>query len=217
MQCLVLSLSIDMAKQGVDLSTENRIKEAARKVFHAKGYAGTRTRDIAEEAGINLALLNYYFKSKEKLFEVIMFETTFHFMSQMALIFNDTESSLEQKVERMCVRYLDLLLQEPDMPLFIMSELRQNAVGFLEKLPVAILVANSVLVKQYQAAHAQGKVREANVLHFLVNLMGLVVFPFVASPMVKAIGGLHDKEFESFAKERRDMIPMWMGMMFYKV
>ena len=54
-----------------DISTEEKIKEAARKIFHKKGYAGTRTRDIAEEAGINLALLNYYYRSKEKLFELI--------------------------------------------------------------------------------------------------------------------------------------------------
>lgn len=205
-----------MTKPNIDLSTENRIKEAARKVFHSKGYAGTRTRDIAEEAGINLALLNYYFKSKENLFEVIMFETTFQFMSQMALIFNDETSSLEQKVERMCARYLDLLLQEPDMPLFIMSELRQNASGFFEKLPVAHLVANSVLVRQYQVAFDEGRVSEPNVLHFLVNLMGLVVFPFVASPMVKAIGGLNEKQFESFATDRRDLIPVWINRMFLK-
>ena len=54
-----------------DLSTEQKIKNAARKVFTEKGYAATRTRDIAEAAGINLALLNYYFRSKQKLFEEV--------------------------------------------------------------------------------------------------------------------------------------------------
>lgn len=60
----------------IDTSTEEKIKEAARTVFHKKGFAATRTRDIAEEAGINLALLNYYFRSKQRLFELIMVETT---------------------------------------------------------------------------------------------------------------------------------------------
>ena len=55
-----------------EISTEEKILEAASKVFTEKGFAGTRTRDIAEHAGINLALLNYYFRSKEKLFEQVM-------------------------------------------------------------------------------------------------------------------------------------------------
>ena len=62
-------------KPAADPSTEEKIKIAARSVFHKKGYAATRTRDIAEEAGINLALLNYYFRSKEKLIDIIMTET----------------------------------------------------------------------------------------------------------------------------------------------
>ena len=66
-------------KKTKDISTEERIKAAARKVFHQKGFAGTRTRDIAEEAGINHAMLNYYFRSKEKLFEMVMMETMAQF------------------------------------------------------------------------------------------------------------------------------------------
>ena len=68
----------------VDLSTEEKIKEAAKKVFLKKGYAATRTRDIAEEAGINLALLNYYFRSKEKLFDLIMLEKLEKFFGAIA-------------------------------------------------------------------------------------------------------------------------------------
>ena len=62
------------SKPETNLSTEEKFKEAARVVFTRKGYAATKTRDIAEEAGLNLALLNYYFRSKEKLFEIIMLE-----------------------------------------------------------------------------------------------------------------------------------------------
>ncbi len=58
----------------INASTEEKIKEAARRVFTQKGYAATRTRDIAEESGLNLALINYYFRSKEKLFDIIMLE-----------------------------------------------------------------------------------------------------------------------------------------------
>ena len=70
-------------KKKIDTSTEEKIKEAARTVFHKKGFAATRTRDIAEEADINLALLNYYFRSKAKLFEIIMVETLQMFINGM--------------------------------------------------------------------------------------------------------------------------------------
>lgn len=65
-------------KKKIDQTTEEKIKIAARKLFTRKGFAAVKTRDIAEEAGINLALLNYYFRSKEKLFKLIMEESFYN-------------------------------------------------------------------------------------------------------------------------------------------
>ena len=87
----------------LDVSTEEKIKEAARVVFHKKGYAATRTRDIAEEADINLALLNYYFRSKEKLFDLIMVETLSGFLQHLTAILNDGKTSLEKKIEQIAI------------------------------------------------------------------------------------------------------------------
>jgi len=78
-------------KRVTDDSTEEKIKDAARMVFTEKGYAATRTRDIAEKAGINLALLNYYFRSKEKLFDMIMLEKLMHLMKGIVQVANDPE------------------------------------------------------------------------------------------------------------------------------
>ncbi len=82
-----------------DRPTEEKIKEAARTVFTRKGFAATRTRDIAEEAGLNLALLNYYFRSKEKLFEIVMLEKMQVFFGFIGPIIYDDSTSLELKVE----------------------------------------------------------------------------------------------------------------------
>src|SRR5690606_19216652 len=106
----------------LDTSTEEKIKNAARTVFHKKGYAATRTRDIAEEAGINLALLNYYFRSKEKLFEIIMFETLFGFMQNLVMVMNDEKSTLEKKVELTASNYIDLIIKEPNIPIFMLRD-----------------------------------------------------------------------------------------------
>src|SRR5688572_8380530 len=88
-----------------DQSSEQKIKTAADTVFTKKGYAATRTRDIAEEAGINLALLNYYFRSKEKLFELIMMEKLTSFFGTIVPVLNDAGLSLEQKIVSVSKRY----------------------------------------------------------------------------------------------------------------
>ena len=80
-------------------STEEKIKEAARRVFTRKGYAATRTRDIAEESGYNLALINYYFRSKEKLFDIIMLDNLHLFIHSVMAIVNDPATTLQEKIE----------------------------------------------------------------------------------------------------------------------
>ncbi len=196
--------------KALDMTTEGKIKAAARVVFHKKGYAATRTRDIAEEANINLALLNYYFRSKKKLFETIMFETVFEFMQNMAFILNDGKSSLEIKVELIASHYIDFIAKEPNLPIFMLSEIRNNSEGLLEKLPIKQLVMNSSFFKQHQEAVVKGKIVEPNPLHFLMNLLSLVVFPFVAQPLLQGIGGLNDKQFNELMQQRKKLIPVWI-------
>lgn len=197
----------------LDITTEEKIKVAARAVFHKKGYAATRTRDIAEEANINLALLNYYFRSKEKLFETIMFETVFGFMQNMALILNDEKSSLEKKVEQIASHYIDFIIKEPDLPMFMLSEIRNNAGGLLEKLPIKNLIMSSSFFKQHQEAVAKGKINEPNPLHFLMNILGLVVFPFISAPLLKGISGLNNTAFNKLMLQRKKLIPIWIKAM----
>ena len=92
-----------------DFTTEEKIKNAARNVFHRKGFAAARTRDIAEEAGINLALLNYYFRSKERLFNIVMLEAFQSFFASISIVFNDVGSTLEEKIKKFAADYIDLL------------------------------------------------------------------------------------------------------------
>jgi len=205
-------MSAKKARQPHDANTEARIKAAARVVFHKKGFAAARTRDIAEEAGINLALLNYYFRSKERLFELVMTETMHDFLQNMAIVFNDEDTTLERKVELITGKYIDLLTDEPEIPLFIVSEIRNNPKVILSRLPFRNIL-QSVFVNQYQDAVKKGEIKEKNLMHFIMNLVGLVVYPFVASPLLKKIGRLNDKQFDKLMQERRKLIPVWVKAM----
>ncbi len=196
-----------------ELSTEGKIKEAARKVFQQKGYAATRTRDIAEEAGINLALLNYYFRSKKNLFDIIMLETVSSFVQSMTTLLNNEDTSLEKKVELIVSHYIDFFTQDPNIPIFMMSELRDNSDGLIDKLQINQVVMDSVFFKQYREAAEKGEVAVSNPMHFLMNLLGQIIFPFIGKPFLKGIGGLNDKQFNSMMQERKKLIPVWMETM----
>lgn len=191
-------------------NTEEKIKKAARAVFHRKGFAATRTRDIAEAANINLALLNYYFRSKRKLFELVMMETIIGFMQKMQTVFFDENSTLEEKVERIANNYIDLFTAEPAIPLFIMNEIRSNGAETLEKLPLAGIILQSPFIKQYHEGVASGKIAEPNPLHFIMTLLGMLAFPFIGSPLLKRIGRLTDEQFNALMQERKQLVPLWI-------
>ncbi len=197
-------------KRTLDIDAETRIKNAARNVFHRKGFNATRTRDIAQEADMNLALLNYYFKSKENLFHLIMMETITQFTQNMAVMFNEERTTLEEKIQLVTEKYIDLIMSEPEIPVFIMSEIRNNAKELIEKLPIGNAVLNSVFIKQYKIAVQKGKVLEPHPLHFLMNLLSMIVFPFLSSPMVRKVGNISDRQFDKLMKERKKLIPLWV-------
>jgi AcrR family transcriptional regulator len=207
---------LEKGADNLDKNTEAKIKAAAKVVFHNKGFAATRTRDIAEEAGLNLALLNYYFRSKNKLFEIIMMETMMGFMQKMGMIFNDENTSLLEKIELMAENHIEMMLSEPQVPLFILSELRNDAAGFLERLPIANMIMNSVFVMQLNQEIKDGNIKEIHPLHLIMNLMSLAMFPFAASPLIMKIGSLEKEEFENLMRERKKMIPIWIKTIFFK-
>jgi AcrR family transcriptional regulator len=194
-----------------DLSTEAKIRAAARTVFHKKGFAATRTRDIAEEAGINLALLNYYFRSKEKLFQIIMMETMKHFMNGMIGVFNDEKTNLESKIQRVAISYIDLMIKDPEIPLFILSEIRANVDDFFSQMPIAKVILNSALMRQYKKAQADGEISNMEPIHFLINLMSMMVFPFAAAPMLKKVANLTDPQYQKMMEDRKVLIPIWIN------
>lgn len=200
-----------------DSTTEEKIKAAAKTVFYKKGFSATRTRDIAEEAGLNLALLNYYFRSKAKLFEIIMSETFVGFISSMKIILNDENTSLEQKVTIIAERYIDFITTEPEIPTFILTEIRNNPEGLLKRLPIKEIVNESVFIKQFQEAVQKNEIAEPNPLHFLMNLLGLVVFPFIAKPIIMGSRNMEISEFNHLMQERKKKIPIWIQMMFTAV
>jgi len=193
-------------KIDADLSTGEKIKEAARKVFTQKGYAATRTRDIAEEAGINLALLNYYFRSKEKLFKEVMLEKVQQLFGALLPLMSDPSTKLESKIEGIVSTYLDMLLANPDLPLFVLSEIRGQQEQLKKVLPLEKILQNISFVKQLKERRPDIKP-----VHYLMNILGMTVFPFIAMPAFETMGIINKSEFEALISERKKLIPLWVN------
>jgi AcrR family transcriptional regulator len=189
-----------------DNSTEEKIMEAARTVFMKKGYGSTRTRDIAEEAGINLALLNYYFRSKEKLFELVMMEKFRKFFGINFPVLTDESTSLEKKIELIVNNYIDMLLQNPDLPIFVLSEIRNNPERFVSNVQLKKILADSAFVKQLHE-----KRPDLVPLQLITTLLGSTIFPFLMKPLMFSAKVMDQKAFELFMEERRTLIPKWIN------
>jgi AcrR family transcriptional regulator len=193
----------------IDSSTEEKIKEAARLVFTQKGYAATKVRDIAAEADINLSLVNYYFRSKEKLFELIMAETVQKLFDKVLPVANNEQTSVIEKIGLIAEQYIDLLLENPDFPLFIVSEVMSGS----NKLPQMVnngqLFLSSHFAKQLIALRQEGKI-DFHPLQLMMNILGMIIFPFLARPIMLRSGALKAEEFRSIVEERKRLIPHWI-------
>lgn len=197
----------------LDRTTEEKIKNGARIIFHRKGYSATRTRDIADEADVNVALINYYFRSKEKLFDIIMSETLEIFFESLASVFNDQSSTLEEKIDLLVEKYLELLKTQPEIPGFILSEIQKNAKGLVHHMHLRDIVIKSYLFKQIRERMGDAVFSENFMIQNMMNIIGLIVFPFIGRPMLNEIFDLDDARFQALIDERKKMIPLWFKAM----
>lgn len=195
-------------------TTEEKIKEAARRVFTLKGFSATRTRDIAEESGYNLALINYYFRSKEKLFDIIMLEHLQLFIHSVIRIVNDRSTSLTEKIEILISHYIDMLIKNPDIPLFVLSEVNANPGKLAERLGFSQVDHDNIyMVQQWRELAATNNLQKINPLHILLNVLSMTIFPFVASPLLRNRTGITPEEFNRLMTERKKLIPQWVNSM----
>jgi TetR/AcrR family transcriptional regulator len=186
--------------------TEAKIKEAARKVFLANGYEGTKIRQIADEAGVNIALVNYYFRSKEALFKAIYIETFGAFFGTMMQLLNEP-TPLEVKIWKIVDRYTDFLLVNPLMPQFVLAEHGKNGVNLFKDMNIRELIKSARLVEQLREEAEAGRIRPIEPLQFIITLMSNIAFPIIARPVVGYVGDFGEAGFRQFMETRKTIIP----------
>lgn len=196
-----------MSQPTDSISTEKKILEAAKVVFTQKGYSGTRMQEVADKAGINKAMLHYYFRSKEKLFRVILSEALEAITPVMLRVLR-SDKDVMGKLEDIVHNYLLMLTERPHMPLFVMHELSQNQGRYVterlksqDSFPLVMSFFQQII-----AEGESGKIRKINPIHLMMNTMSLIVFPFISRPMISALTGRADEELQPILDERKEEV-----------
>ncbi len=169
-----------------DSSTEQRILDAAKEVFMHYGLYGARMQDIADKAEINKALLHYYFRSKEKLFDAVFEGALEKYFQQMAII-GEVSLPIVERVHQYIDNIFKFYEEYPQMSMFIIKEIQVNPELFKEKVEKLKRDQKFLLVPSLKAAMERGEINEINPVIFIVNLHSLCAYPFLGTPLFKTM------------------------------
>lgn len=194
--------------RGASHDTERRILKAAEKEFLIKGFAGARTSSIAEAAGVTHAMLHYYFRTKEKIFEKILLEKIEIVKELMLESLDDESSSLQERIERLIARHLDNVVREPLLPRFFISEMigEQQRRELLEKaIGGPTLELFHKLQRELDEAYGRGEIVKIDARTLVGDIMSVNIFPFLMTPMVSKITeGRGSVDIEEFLRRRKE-------------
>ena len=187
------------------MTTEEKIFNAARIMFQKKGFAGARMQEIANEAGINKAMLHYCFKNKELLFKAIFMNAFSQLAPQINEIFN-SQDAIFDKIRKFTHSYISFVMLNPYLPQFIIQEMNNNPEFVMSFLKNENRPNPTLLITQIEKEIASGIIKPINPKHLLMNMISMTVFPFAAQMMIKGMLQISDTEFNAMMEERKTSI-----------
>lgn len=187
------------------MTTEEKIFNAARIVFQRKGSAGARMQEIADEAGINKAMLHYCFKSKELLFKAVFSNAFGQLAPQINEIFNSQDSVFD-KITKFTHSYISFVVLNPYLPQFVIQEMNNNPEFVMEFLNNDKRPNPAVLISQIEREIAEGIIKPIHPKQLLMDIFSMTVFPFAAQVMMKGMIQISDSEFDEMMEVRKTTI-----------
>ena len=184
----------------MELQTETELKivASAEKLFYQKGKAGTSMQDIADDAGINRTLLNYYFGTKDQLFEAVFRKALGNFVPELAAMFN-SDLDFNLLVPKLIHSIIDAMIANPQIPIFVLQELSSNP----ERMPQVIKgmgIDPELVIKKVED--------QPHFMQLIINLISLCIFPFAARPVVTGLLFNGDNDaFVAAMEQRKEILP----------
>jgi len=187
--------------------TEEKILDAAKEVFSQKGFDGARMQEIADKAEINKAMLHYYFRSKQQLFERIV-ELHIQLITPKLVEAISDSGTVIENLERLVDSYIDTIMQNPSMPMFLLNELAQRRVNAFSQMK-NVLGREKVIAKLFQKMEEEqktGMIKDIPPHHLLLSVMSLIVFPFIAWPVFQHLIEIPEEQYNSMMLERKTVV-----------
>ena len=187
------------------MTTEEKIFDAAFKVFQLKGFKGARMQEIADEAGINKAMLHYCFKNKELLFEAVFMNAFGKLAPQINEIFKSQDSIFE-KIKKFTDSYISFVMNYPFLPQFIIQEMNNNPEFVTKFLKKENRPDPTKLIHQIENEIKLGILKPINPKQLLIDIFSMIVFPFAAQALLKGMIQVSNEEFMQLMEERKKYI-----------
>ncbi len=188
-----------------EINTEEKIKQAAKEVFMAKGFDGCSTREIAKAAGMNVALVNYYFRSKQQLFKLIYQAASEDLVNSMVEVFSQ-DLPLEEKVRHVIERQYAFLTKHPELPGFIVSSMNRGEDHSMEQSEFFEKVRTTGIFEQCLKAQAEGYMRPVNMYSLTLLIMSNCDFPFMSMRMMQGVHCASEDEIKAGIVQHKEVV-----------
>lgn len=188
-----------------NLTTEEKIRQAAKKVFMLKGFSGCSSREIAKEAGMNVALLNYYFRSKSQLFKLIFDAAMEEFMQSMIQVFS-SDLSLQEKLRIFIAGEYDFLSKHPDMPNFIINEINREKDVALDHRAMLVKFQETGIFEECESAQKRGEMRDVSMIGIILLVLSNSHYPVMAKDLMNNLFDLDERAYRQELQNHKETV-----------
>lgn len=205
-----------MNDQQYSTETENKIIAAATEVFVQKGRDGARMQEIANRAGINKAMLHYYFRSKDKLYQEVFANEISRFFTSFINSIPDTED-IKEFLDYFIDSYTDYIIEHEELVRFVIWEIQSGAKLMPQQVKNLFRSRGHdkpLFLGLIQKAIDTGQIRPVDPMIFIINLLGLCVYPFIAKPILEQVfAGVELTSAEFVEKRKQEILALiWDGI-----
>jgi len=185
--------------------TENLIKDTAKRVFFQKGRLKATTQEIADEAGVNRALIHYYFRSREQMLDILLDEVIREKKAKMVEILSSS-LPFKEKIAQYISYLVDRGINYPHLENFIISEIARRP----EKREIICardgVKSSDLIKKELHEEIERGGIAMITPEHFMINLSSLCNYPLLAKSIFQTVHGMTDASYKKFLLDRKQVI-----------
>lgn len=185
-----------------DSGTEQLIKDTAKHLFFAEGKINATTQEIADAAGVNRTLVNYYFRSRDILFDQVFNDAQETLVSTLDEVM-ESHVPFKKKIEHLIQVFMKMAFQFPYRELFIITQMNHNCVINSKKARVKKVEA---FLEEIEAEMDKGTIKKMDPRHFTMNIFSLMAYPMVTGPLNKILFNMNDAEYKQLMEQRKQLI-----------